>query len=164
MEGLMLRKRMFPGICLVCFFITGCFSPKVNKRDVSDSSFTQVSLAAGKLPEDEKVSSGFNFSGDESYVWDFGQIKEGEIARHEFIFSNKTDNTLEIKNVNTSCGCTVPEVRKKLLMPGEATVIEVRFNSKGYSGIVEQFIYVNTDSVSSPVVKLTIKAEVVRGS
>lgn len=95
--------------------------------------------------------------------WDFGQVKQGEVLKHDFLFRNKTPNILKITGINTSCGCTVSETEKKSLKPGESTMINVSFNSKGYLGAVSQFIYVNTDNANIPVVKFTIKVLVVKG-
>jgi hypothetical protein len=96
-----------------------------------------------------------------AHSWDFGQIKKGLVARHEFVFRNTSAKALTIKNVTTSCGCTASEVKKKTLKPRESTLIKVSFNSKGYSGRVQQFVYVNTDNLDNPVVKYIIKANVV---
>ncbi len=95
-------------------------------------------------------------------TWDFGQIKEGIVARHTFVFKNDTLKTLTIRDVNTSCGCTASQVKNKVLAAGEKTDIDVSFNSKNYSGSVEQFVFVNTDNIEKPVVKYAIKAEVIK--
>ena len=94
--------------------------------------------------------------------WDFGQVKEGIILKHEFIFKNETDKILNIDNIHVSCGCTEAEADKRSLAPQESTAIIVSFNSKGYSGPVTQFIYVNTDNLDLSIIKFTIKALVVK--
>jgi len=96
------------------------------------------------------------------YSWDFGQAKEGEVLKHVFVLKNESEKTLTIKDVNTSCGCTASKVEKKILLPGESTEIEVQFNSKGYSGPVQQYIYVHTDSLDKPIIRFIIKAEVIK--
>ncbi len=95
-------------------------------------------------------------------VWDFGRIEEGQVLKHNFIIQNDSDRVLNIKETNTSCGCTVSEIEKKTLAPQESTKVNVEFKSKGYSGKVQQFIYVNTDSVDEPIIRFVIKAEVVK--
>jgi len=95
-------------------------------------------------------------------LWDFGQIKQGEIVAHDFTLNNDSEKVLNIKNTNTSCGCTVSEVSKKVLSPGESTKISVKFNSKKYNGPVQQFVYVNTDKELDPIIRLTIKADVIK--
>jgi len=94
--------------------------------------------------------------------WDFGQVKRGVILKHDFVFKNETNDILEINNIHTSCGCTASESGKKSLLPQESTAIKVTFNSKGYSGPVTQFIYVNTDNADLAIIKFTIKAQVVK--
>lgn len=96
------------------------------------------------------------------YTWDFGRVKEGEVFTHVFILKNESEKTLTIKEVNTSCGCTASKVKKYILSPGESTQIEVKFNSKGYSSPVQQFIYVHTDSLEEPIIRFIIKADVIK--
>jgi hypothetical protein len=85
----------------------------------------------------------------EFYLWDFGRVKEGEVVRHNFNLKNTMGKTFKIKDVTTSCGCTASAVKKDKLLPGESTEIEVEFDSRGYSGSVQQFIYVHTDAVDT---------------
>ncbi|MFA5092848.1 MAG: DUF1573 domain-containing protein [Candidatus Omnitrophota bacterium] len=94
--------------------------------------------------------------------WDFGQIKQDQILKHDFTFKNNTNTVLNILTVNTSCGCTASQADKKLLNPGDSATINVSFNSHGYAGPVKQFIYVNTDNADLPIVKFSIKCEVIK--
>ncbi|HTZ10844.1 MAG TPA: DUF1573 domain-containing protein [Candidatus Margulisiibacteriota bacterium] len=96
------------------------------------------------------------------YLWDFGVVKEGEVLKHEFVLKNESAKKLTIKEVATSCGCTASEAKKKELLPGESTTIEVKFQSKGYSGAVKQVVYVTTDNLDNMFIKYIIKANVVR--
>ena len=96
------------------------------------------------------------------YTWDFGQVKEGGVLTHKFTLRNESAKILNIKDVSTSCGCTASEVKKKLLLPQEETEIEVKFNTKGYAGPTKQFVYLNTDSIEQPIIKLIIKAEIIK--
>ena len=96
------------------------------------------------------------------FTWDFGQVKQGEVVSHSFILKNDSAKTLKIIGVNTSCGCAVSETKKKILSPQESTEVAVKFNSKGYLGAVQQFVYVNTDNVDKPVIRFIIKADVVK--
>lgn len=95
-----------------------------------------------------------------SRVWDFGTIKEGAQAQHTFLLANEGKKPLSIISVNTSCGCTVSDVEKRLLEPGESTQVTVAFDSKGYSGEIRQYIYIGTDDPKDPLIKFVITAEV----
>jgi hypothetical protein len=96
------------------------------------------------------------------YLWDFGQVKQGTISKHDFILKNETNSILGINNIHTSCGCTVSESDKKSLMPQESTTITVSFNSQGYLGPVTQFVYVDTDNKDLAIIKFTVNAKVVK--
>jgi len=96
------------------------------------------------------------------YQWDFGQITQGAIVKHDFILKNSTSKILAINNIHSSCGCTVSKSEKKSLLPQESTLITVSFNSQGYQGPVTQFVYVNTDNADLPIIRFTVKAEVIK--
>ena len=66
--------------------------------------------------------------------------------------------------MSTSCGCTATKIKDKELAPGASTAIEVQFNSKGYSGQAQQYVYVHTDSLDKPIIRFIIKAQVERSS
>ena len=95
-------------------------------------------------------------------LWDFGQVKEGLILKHDFLLKNESQKALKITGTHTSCGCAVSKVEKNTLLPGEETLIGVKFNTVGYSGPVEQYVYVNTDDTENPILKFTVKAQVIK--
>ncbi|MDI6759113.1 MAG: DUF1573 domain-containing protein [Candidatus Omnitrophota bacterium] len=99
---------------------------------------------------------------EDPYLWDFGKVKEGNVVKHDFIFKNESNKNLKIEKITSSCGCIVSQAKKKILAPKENIIIEVSFKSKGYSGEVSQFVYVNTDNPDIPIVKFTIKAYVLK--
>jgi hypothetical protein len=96
------------------------------------------------------------------YSWDFGSIPEGVVVKHAFVLKNESSRPLAIKDLTSSCGCTASKIGKRILLPGESDSIEVEFKSKGYSGPVQQFVYVNTDRLEDPIIKFSIKANVVK--
>lgn len=96
------------------------------------------------------------------YSWDFGQAKEGEVLKHVFVLKNESRETLTLKDVSSSCGCTASKVQKKILLPGQSATLEVRFNTKGYSGNTQQYVYVYTNSLDKPLLRFIIKAEVMK--
>ncbi len=130
-------------VILFTFAQTGCFA--------------QMQVSA-QIPLQNKSEEQTN----EKYTWDFGRSNAGDVLKHTFTLKNESKKTLNIKNVTTSCGCTTSQITKTTLKLGESTDIEVKFNSKGYFGPVQKFIYVNTDDVDNPVIRLIIKADVVK--
>ncbi len=106
-------------------------------------------------------SLGDNSNKGSSYLKDFGIVKAGEVVKHSFIVRNNSQRVLRIRNVSTSCGCTVSEVKNKFLNPGESTFVDVKFDSRGYSGMVRQFVYVSTDSLDESLIKFIIEAKII---
>jgi len=97
---------------------------------------------------------------DPERTWNFGTLKEGAVAKHKFLLRNYSRKDLEIRDITSSCGCTVAEVKKKKIKPGDSTSIEVKFNSKGYRGEITQFIFVTMDSPEEPVMQFIIKGKI----
>lgn len=95
------------------------------------------------------------------YYWDFGKVKEGSILKHTFILKNESKNTLSIKKLQTSCGCTGSTFSTDKILPGKASEIEVTFDTKGYKDKVRQFVYVHTDGLKEAIIKLTLTAEII---
>lgn len=50
---------------------------------------------------------------------DYGKISKGSNGERVFIFTNTGTQPLIIKNIQSSCGCTVPKKPEKPIMPGE---------------------------------------------
>lgn len=141
---------LFVIFCFVTvFFCGGCVTGNSQVRD--KSSFTP---AAFSLPAGDKQNA-------EANTFDFGGLLAGDTAEHSFVVRNSGSRVLKISSTVASCGCTVSSIRTNTLAPGEQTFLDVRFNSKGYSGAVTQHVYVNTDDVDNPVQKFIIKASVI---
>jgi hypothetical protein len=93
-------------------------------------------------------------------AWNFGKAKQGAELVHEFTFQNTGDGVLNIKNVETSCGCTAALVTAKKVEPGKSGKIKVSFNSQGYAGEVTKYVFVDSDDPASPRIELRISASV----
>lgn len=99
---------------------------------------------------------------DDLYSWDFGRVREGSILKHAFILKNDSENPLIINKLQTSCGCTASVASSYEIPAGKTSQIAVTFNTKGYSGKVNQFVYVHTSDAKNPIIKLTVKAEILK--
>jgi len=124
--------------------------------------FLSFLIMACAMQPDYQASKSAPGQEADPYSWDFGRVKEGEALKHTFILKNESHKTMAINDVNTSCGCTASKVEKKILLPGQSATLEVQFNSKGYSGPVQQYVYVHTDSLDKPIIKFIIKADVIK--
>jgi hypothetical protein len=91
--------------------------------------------------------------------YDFGIIKQGEKASHDYKIKNIGNSDLLITSAKGSCGCTVPEWPREPIKPGNEANIKVTFDSKGKTGKQNKRVTLMTNAI--PNVKiLTIKGEI----
>ncbi len=66
---------------------------------------------------------------------DFGKIEKGKTYQAKFVYVNRSDKPLVIKNVKTSCGCMVSTWCKKPLAVGESANLIIKFmpDTPGYN-------------------------------
>lgn len=91
---------------------------------------------------------------------DFGKVIDGELVRYSYRYTNTGKSDLIISKVSTSCGCTVPTYDKTPLPPGESSLIEVIFDSRGKKGFQNKTITVLANTVPNKTV-LRLKANIV---
>lgn len=71
-------------------------------------------------------------------VYDFGKAKCGDIVKYTYYFTNTGVETLELNNVQGSCGCTAVGNWSRKVEPGQTGEIPVQFNSANFNGPVTQ--------------------------
>ena len=86
---------------------------------------------------------------------DFGKIKEGVQATHEFEFTNTGKGPLIISNVAASCGCTTPDWTREPIPPGKTGKIKAVYNSQGRPGQFTKQVTVTSNAAEATKV-LTI--------
>lgn len=91
---------------------------------------------------------------------EFGDVKEGDFAKYEFVFKNTGSEPLYVRDAKASCGCTTPEWTKDTIAPGGEGKILVQFNSQGRPGDFNKSVTVlaNTDPEATVI---TIKGHVI---
>lgn len=97
--------------------------------------------------------------GIENIVHDFGNITSGDIVDAIFKLTNTGKSNLNIRKTKASCGCTVPQLEKVDLKPGESVDLKVTFNSAGRKGNQIKTITIYTNDPSKPIQKVTVKAK-----
>jgi hypothetical protein len=91
---------------------------------------------------------------------DFGKVKQRIRETRTLNFSNTGDDTLQITDIRTTCGCTAAIVSSEKIPPGKSGRIEVTFNSNTYTGKVTRLVRVHSNDPSNQIVTLTVKADV----
>jgi len=69
-----------------------------------------------------------------STEYDFGTVREGEQVVSYFEVENTGKVNLIIHDVRVSCGCTAPKFDQQPIRPGQKSVIEVNFDTRGRPG------------------------------
>ncbi|MDT0648744.1 DUF1573 domain-containing protein [Autumnicola edwardsiae] len=89
---------------------------------------------------------------------DYGEIKKGSDGVRVFEFTNTGDAPLVIKDVASSCGCTIPTKPESPIAPGETGTIEVKYDTKRVGPIRKTVtVYSNAEE---PTKALKIKGKV----
>jgi len=109
-------------------------------------------------PADNKNKADFKF---EKEIHDFGTVVEGEMATHEFTFTNTGKEPLIISNVAASCGCTTPSWTREPVKPGEKGSIKAVYNSANRPGPFTKQVTITSNAKTATKV-LTIKGVVDR--
>ncbi|WP_432264573.1 DUF1573 domain-containing protein [Autumnicola lenta] len=92
----------------------------------------------------------------QSETIDYGEIKKGSDGVRVFEFTNTGDEPLVIKEVSSSCGCTIPKKPEGPIAPGETGTIEVKYDTKRVGPIRKTVtVYSNAEE--------TIKALKIKG-
>lgn len=95
--------------------------------------------------------------------WDFGEVRRPEIVEHEFAVKNVGSETLEIKRVSTSCGCTTAKIEKGKIAPAETAELVVRYDSGAMvheKGEIERIVYIKSNDPINPGLEVKIYANV----
>lgn len=91
---------------------------------------------------------------------DFGEVLDDVNVDTTFRFTNTGDTTLEILDHRATCGCTVPEISKRSLLPGESATIKVVFHPAHKKGMQHQTVTLLTNARDQEQVQLVINANV----
>ncbi len=134
-------KKIFPytlHLILLCLLAScGHRGDKLPTDVVNIPSTSGEGVDQGELPD-------MKF---EEEVFDMGTITQGEKRTHDFKFKNTGEKELVIANAYADCGCTVAEVPKEPIKPGDENVIRVTFDSNGKSGIINKTVTVMTNCI-----------------
>jgi cytochrome c553 len=79
-------------------------------------------------------------------VYDLGDIKEGEAAIATFFIRNNSKQSIELVDIQASCGCTAAEPDSFIIAPNSFTQLKVAVDTTAKQDDIKKAIYI-TDSL-----------------
>lgn len=79
-----------------------------------------------------------------------GRMRAGECVVRSVAVENGLDSPLVISDVDSDCGCIVPEYDRSPIQPGGRTSLSVLFDSGGYRGYILKQVRIATTASDRP--------------
>lgn len=92
---------------------------------------------------------------------DYGKVQKGSNGEKTFVFTNIGETPLIIKNVKSSCGCTVPKKPEQPIMPGEKGEIKVSYDTNRVGGFSKSITIFSNAKTPRKIIR--IKGIVTKG-
>lgn len=123
----------------------------------SMSVYADINEYFPPMTADEKLNA--PHLGIENSIHDFGNITSGDVVETTFKLTNTGKTDLNIRKTKASCGCTVPQLNKVDLKPGESVDLKVTFNTSGRKGNQIKTVTIYSNDPTKPIQKVTVKAK-----
>ncbi len=92
---------------------------------------------------------------------DFGDVWKGSVVTRELLLINVGDEPLNLTSVRASCGCTVTELKKNQLAPGDFTGLDVALDSsKKRAGRTTVRVVINSNDPKKPSLVVPVTADI----
>jgi hypothetical protein len=112
-----------------------------------------LGLVMGQAAEGPRIEFG-------EPVADLGELMAGQVVKHDFVYTNVGDSTLEIRAVRASCGCTTAGEWERRVEPGGTGRIPIQFNSANFNGPVAKTVMVQSNDPEQGTVVLQVKGKI----
>jgi len=89
---------------------------------------------------------------------DFGIVLQETTHRTEVLVRNQGTELLEIRGIDSDCGCTVAQLADSTLEPGEAVPLAVTLSTRHFAGNIAKHILLETNDPGAPKAKVTLTA------
>ena len=92
--------------------------------------------------------------------FNFGQVMSGEVVNHDFKFTNRGKQVLEILEIRQDCGCTQAGKWERRIDPGKSGRIPISLKTTGMRGDIRKAIRVITNVPENPNFELWLEGRV----
>lgn len=96
----------------------------------------------------------------EKPVFDFGSRDASEVVNHTFELKNTGSTYLLITAVRPACGCTIAQLDKSVIQPGETSKLGAQLSLAGRGGEIQKPILIESNDPANPALQLSIKGKV----
>ena len=120
-------RKLFLSIAVVSLALFSCGQSEFEAEDIENNTAT-----ADQPKNTHKGPLGDVRFKDTSFM--FGDVKDGEMVQHTYVFTNVGQAPLSISNVTAQCGCTTPEYTHEVIAPGKTGKVTATFNSSSRGG------------------------------
>jgi hypothetical protein len=90
----------------------------------------------------------------------FGAISDAGERTGTFEFRNTGTGKLNIRDIRSTCGCTVPKLDKREFLPGEGSTLDIVFDPTDMHGGIIKTVSVISNSYRQAIVNLTVSADI----
>lgn len=85
---------------------------------------------------------------------DYGKINKNADGVRTFVFTNIGDKPLVIKNIQSTCGCTIPKKPKEPILPGKKGEIKVSYDTNRSGGFSKSITIFSNAKNPKKVIKI----------
>ncbi len=93
-------------------------------------------------------------------IYDFGSMQVDQTLTHTFTIRNDGEGVLKLKYDRSTCKCTMAELKKKELAPGESTKVGLEWTPKALDPNFSQAAYLKTNDPNNEEIALTVSGRV----
>lgn len=119
------------------------------KREIAGVNLQIDSLAFNFPPSVTELPQDPFFT---NTIADLGAVPEGPVYIQKFEFVNNGTDTLQISEINTSCGCLASHFNESPILPGARAEISLHYYSQGRPGPIQKSATVHFGGKLSPTV------------
>lgn len=105
-------------------------------------------------------SPGQSLNTEGQWLVDWGEVNAGETVDLTVEFSNPGTETLQIVEVNPSCGCTWSDYSSSV-EPGGTGTVTLHVSTANMSGAVQRSARIRTDSTLTPEIQVILRGQVI---
>ena len=95
-------------------------------------------------------------------AYNFGKLTSGDLAKHDFIFTNTGQSVLIVSNVTPACHCTTAGAWTREVQPGKTGIIPLQFDSTTFNGPITRTVTAYCNDPRHPIFSLSMSGTVWR--